>query len=113
MLSILKTILQHKEQDNRLFVLNQFQQWEDKLGQKVFIKLYLEMLWHTYLSLLLESSSDISLIHKKELKKLITSEEINKYKFENQHTMETFSNHVINILNNVTLPSSFKYMNWL
>ena len=79
---------------------------DQKIGKKVFIKLYLQTEKLLSTSLLLDSGSDISLIHERELHKLVTPTEIHKYKSVNKHKVETFSNQAINILYNVTLPWS-------
>ena len=105
-LSILKTIAKQTDPNHKLFLMNREPLVDQKIGKKVFIKLYLQTGRWLSTSLLLDSGSDISLIHERELHKLVTPTEIHKYKSVNKHKVETFSNQVINILYNVTLPWS-------
>ena len=107
-LSILKTISRQPDSNHKLFLMNREPPVDQKIGKKVFIKLYLQTEKLLSPSLLLDSGSDISLIHERELNKLVTPTEIHKYKAVNKHKVETFSNQVINILYNITLPWSFE-----
>ena len=102
-LSVLKTIAAHRTSDNRLYLLNKPKQ-EEQLGKKVFVKLFLNTKRAKKLYLLLDSGSDISLIHVKAIRQLLTPQEIEAYKSENTHQVETFSNDQVNILYNITLP---------
>ena len=102
-LSVLKTIAAHRTPERRLYLLNKPKQ-EDPLGKKVFVKLFLNVPKPKKLYLLLDSGSDSSLIHIKELRKLLTPQEIENHRSENTHQVETFSNDKVKILYNITLP---------
>ena len=104
-LSIMKTILSKNPQKKCLYMFNKASKLDDK-GKKVYIILYLHTHNFSRSSLLLDSGSDLSLIHESEIKKLLTPKEIMKYKTKCTHTVESFSNHSVPILYNITLPWS-------
>jgi len=78
----------------------------DDKGKKVYIILYLHTHNPSRSSLLLDSGSDLSLIHESEINKLLTTKEIMRYKTKCTHKVESFSNHTVPILYNITLPWS-------
>ena len=102
-LSVLKTIAANRVPGQRLYLLNKPRQ-EDPLGKKVFVKLYLNTKRAKKLYLLLDSGSDISLIHINELNRLLSKTEIERSRSENTHEVITFSNDQVKILYNITLP---------
>ena len=104
-LSIMKTILSKNPQKKCLYMFNKASKLDDK-GKKVYIILYLHTHNFSRSSLLLDSGSDLSLIHDSEIKKLLTPKEIMKYKTKCTHKVESFSNHSVPILYNITLPWS-------
>ena len=106
-LSILKTMRLCNSLPNKVYLFDtQTPSSPKEKGRKIYISLYLHAKKMTKSSFFLDNGADISLIHESEIKKILTPQEINKYKFASTHTVVTFNDEQINILYDITLPWS-------
>ena len=105
----MRTIASRSQSNAQELLLDDPNQSKHPLGKKVFCKIYIAIphKQSPILYFMLDSGSDISLIHKSLISKLLSPTEIETFKGECSLVVQSFSNHAITLDYTISLPCKF------
>ena len=105
----MRTIASRSQSNAQELLLVDPNQSKHPLGKKVFCKIYIAIphKQSPILYFMLDSGSDISLIHKSLISKLLSPTEIETFKGECSLVVQSFSNHAITLDYTISLPCKF------